>query len=170
MNRGIRGARRPPLRQAGRPPLRKHGLGVAGVESGPDAAHGGDDAGRFMERSVFQNWKRIATMNRGFRGARRPPLRQAGRPPLRTHGLGVVGVESGPDAAHGSDDAGRFMERSVFQKSDTYRDHEPGIPGGETPPLYGRRDARRYEDTEPFSTRAIRSGTRWLRTVRPAEA
>jgi hypothetical protein len=25
MNRGLRGARRPPLRQAGRPPLRRHG-------------------------------------------------------------------------------------------------------------------------------------------------
>jgi hypothetical protein len=43
-------------------------------------------------------------LNPGFRGARRPPPRQAGRPPLRTHG---------------------FMGRNVFQKLDTHWDHEP---------------------------------------------
>jgi hypothetical protein len=30
---------------------------------------------------------------------------------------------------------------------------EPGIPGGETPPLYGRRDARRYGGPEARSNR-----------------
>ncbi len=35
------------------------------------------------------------------------------------------------------------MESRLFG-TDLLNDHEPGIPGGGTPPLYGRRDARRY--------------------------
>ncbi len=37
----------------------------------------------------------------------------------------------------------RFMESALFE-IDLLTVLEPGIPGGETPPLYGRRDARRY--------------------------
>ena len=64
MNRGLRGARRPPLRQARRPPRPMHGSWEAAT--------------------IYDS--RIGTLNRGLRGARRPPLRQARRPPLRTHG------------------------------------------------------------------------------------
>ncbi len=37
----------------------------------------------------------------------------------------------------------RFMESYLF-KNDLLTALEPRIPGGGTPPLYGRRDARRY--------------------------
>jgi hypothetical protein len=43
-----------------------------------------------MESPDFRILKRIGAMNRGIRGARRPPLRQAGRPPLRSHGSWVA--------------------------------------------------------------------------------
>ena len=58
---------------------------------------------------------------------------------------GIPGGETPPSTAGGTPAAtdDRFMESALF-KNDLLTGHEPRTPGGETPPLYGRRDARRY--------------------------
>jgi hypothetical protein len=78
-------------------------------------------AGHLARRKVRQA---LVLHGKEFRGAGRPPLRQAGRPPLRT---------------------GRSW-RGMFSKNWTRIGtmNREGIPGGVMPPLYGRRDARRY--------------------------
>jgi hypothetical protein len=49
------------------------------------------------------------------------------------------------------------MESHLFE-IDLLTAHEPGIPGGGTPPLYGRRDARRYGGTVHGKERFPKNG------------
>jgi hypothetical protein len=76
---------------AGLQPFPEFGSALLGLRprlewSGPLARGKPADGSRSMGRSVSKFTTRIGPMNRGFQGARRPPLRQAGGPPLRTHG------------------------------------------------------------------------------------
>jgi hypothetical protein len=98
MSRGSGGdARRYGIAPARRNPVgvvnsRKLAPGV-GPLRGPTPGSGTESRWDSREVQRYGSWKatcskstRSRTMNRGFRGARRPPLRQARRPPLRTHG------------------------------------------------------------------------------------
>ncbi len=90
-------------------------------------------------------------------------FRQAGRPPLQTRGswratCSKLTCSRTLNRSRRREEAGgglrlrtrlRLREEPRFMGSPVgagamLTDLEPGIPGGETPPLYGRRDARRY--------------------------
>ncbi len=66
---------------------------------------------------------------------------------LTGHEPGIPGGETPPSTAGGTPAAteARFMESALFD-TDLLTDYEPrGDSGGRDAPLYGRRDARRYE-------------------------
>ena len=97
-----------PIKTRGDVPTPGRTLGVLEC-GGRDAAHGGEDAGRFMGSSLFE----IDL--------------------LTGHEPRIPGGETPPSTAGGTPAATdeRFMERKVFQKLDTYWGQEPGVRRGD---------------------------------------